>query len=443
MDLGNAIKLNDREIPVLLDWLTKIKSGVPATNTADGNRKSIVFAREAVLRSKEAFGLGLIEEFMPIYETTSNEQRWSLLRNIIQQLAPPLNPYSSGSDPKNPLYDVKSVGYAPFYLAGAADDSRIRDPNTQGYVSFESWSPDVIPSLFDIKNNYIKWLDLARFRVNQELSQVLQPDSLQTLSSAYDRTGNRWKISPMDSLKGIISFLEMNPPKEKNQAFLKVYGSTLDMLKSIYSITEKTIITSELAGSTPIEQIIETAQLKYGTVVLQAGLDMIVRLSVLEFIQSSSQEDQVLVAQLLASERFTETLSKISGTDNLAGIKSDIKNARPMMIENLNSFVEFFGDNINRILKRLYNDEINSGKTTAEAKRYARTELCFLLLSVDKVDEWINTKFCEGLKFNPISKGAPETITLSQDIFKKDLKERACIYRDYFRETKIFENWLK
>lgn len=441
--LGRAIRLNDREIPVLIEWLNKIKSGVAANNTADGNRKSVVFAREAILRSKEAFGLGLIEEYAPIYESTSVEQRWALLKNIITQLAPPPSPYSSSTDPKNPLYDVKALGYAPFYLAGAADDRNIRDPNTQNYISFDSWKPQIIPTLQEVKYNYTQWLELARVRVNQELTQVLQPDALQTLSSAYDRTGNRWKLSPMDSLKGLIEFLEQNPPHENNVAFTKLFRSTLESLKKIYSITEEAIIVSDLVTSTPIEDIIDVAQLKYGTVVLQARLDMIVRLSVLELLQNSSQEDQVVVAQLLAAERFGETISKISGTDNLAEIKGDIKNAKPMVVSNLNSFADFFGDNINKLLKKLYKEEKEAGKTVSEGLRYKRTQMCFLLLSVDSASEIIKTKYCEGLKFSAIAPGGPETIELTQTTFNKDLKERACLYRDYFRQTKIYENWSK
>ena len=49
--LASAIRLNDREIPVLIEWLTKIRAGVTPTTTADAGRQSNVFQRDAVLRS--------------------------------------------------------------------------------------------------------------------------------------------------------------------------------------------------------------------------------------------------------------------------------------------------------------------------------------------------------------------------------------------------------
>jgi hypothetical protein len=195
-----------------------------------------------------------------------------------------------------------------------------------------------------VKEKYLEWVSKSRNRVNQELNQVLQPDALQTLSSAYDRSGNRWKISPMDSLKRIIDFLEANPPSERDAAFSKLYTNTLSKLKEMYQVTENAVLrqsADEFEDNTPtVERIYELAQLRYGTVVMEARLDMIVRLSLLELLQHTPTQDQVVVAQLLAAERFTDSISKMSGTDNLALIRADINRAQPVTISNLNSFID-------------------------------------------------------------------------------------------------------
>jgi hypothetical protein len=439
--LASAIRLNDREIPVLLEWLTKIRAGVTPTTTADAGRQSNVFQRDAVLRSLEAYGLGLIEENRQLYNSYNDlNERWSFLRSLIITLIPSVAP----NNIKNPLYDVIPVGYTPYFLLNLADDSSIR--NNQGaYIDFNSWSKPTgfNPTLDLVKEKYLEWVQKTRIRVNQELTQVLQPDALQTLSSAYERSGNRWKLSPMDSLRGIITFLKLHPPREDSDHFNLLYESTIKKLSEVYEITQNAVIAgqSETIIQSPVEQIYEITQLKYGTVVIQARLDMVVRLAILELIENSSSEDQVLVAQLLAAERFTETLTKMSGTDNLALIKADINRAQPITISNLNSFNDIFGKNIQKLLKKLKKEEQQASGSIAKAKRYARTEMCFLMLTVPTLKETLDLSLCEGLKFTAVIPGGPSSPTLSQDTFKQDFNDRACVYRDHFRRSKIFENW--
>jgi hypothetical protein len=131
--------------------------------------------------------------------------------------------------------------------------------------------------------------------------------------------------------------LKEHPPKDNNEHFTRLYESTIKKLSEVFDITQNAVINaeSEILLQSPVEQIYEITQLKYGTVVIQARLDMVIRLALMELIQNSTPEDQVLVAQLLAAERFTETLSKMSGTDNLASIKADINRAQPTTISNL------------------------------------------------------------------------------------------------------------
>lgn len=442
--LGSAIRLNDREVPVLLEWLNKIRSGVTPTSTADAHRRNAVNDRESYVRSMEATGLGVIEENRKIFNTypeNEREDRW----NIIKGLAASLTPDTPGFN--NPYYNIYSRAYAPFYLIGIKEtDPSIKNPaSSTGYHTLDSWpgAASYSPNLDNVKSNFEYWVARARTRVNQELSQVLQPDALQTLSSAFDRTGNRWKISPMDSLARLIEFLENNSPQERDFAFRKLYASTLEKLKEIYRITEDAIIISDSidGNTTTVERIYELAQLGYGTVVMEARLDMIVRLSLLELLRNSRPEDQVVVAQLLAAERFTETISKMSGTDNLAVIRADINRAQPITIGNLTTFMDIFGNNINRILAKLEFEERTGSVTVARSKRYARTEFCFLLLAVPEIDDYVDVKYCQGLQMKSVATGGPETQIITPALFKSDMNERACEYREFFRKTKIYETW--
>ncbi len=440
--LGVAIRLNDREAPVLLEWLNKIRSGVTPTTTADAERQTAVFRRETFVRAQEAYGLGFIEENRKIYNAYTNlDERWAFLRSVIRAITP-----ATDTPFRNPFYDVISFGYTPFFFLGLADDASIRNERGE-YFALDAWrKPDGFnPTLDTIKTRYIELIQRARNRVNQELTQVLQPDALQTLSSAYDRSGNRWKISPMDGLKRIIDFLEKHPPRERDVAFQKLYANTLEKLNEIYKVTQDAVMQDAVldrdGNIASVERIYEIAQLRYGTVVIEARLDMMIRLALLELLETSPQEDQVLVAQLLAAERFTETISKMSGTDNLALIRADINRAQPVTLSNLNAFMDTFGDNVNRILAKLVREEQASTGTIARSKRYARTELCFLLLAVPELDRFVDPRLCQGLKLGAVISGGPESLTIKPETFTLDMNARACEYRDFFRRSKIFETW--
>jgi hypothetical protein len=448
-DLAQAITLNDREIPVILDWLNKVRNGVTPRTTADAGRRETVLTRELIVRAKSDYGQSLIEQNRKTYDSLASkpEDQWSFLRTIISSLAPQESMPSRGT--RDPMNDIYANMYSPFYLIGLReDDARIRKDCT-GICDFNSWSKpsDVVPTLDTVKVEYVNWIERAANLVNRELSEVQQPDPLQTLSSA-NMEAEPWMTTPIDALKTIADFLETNPPGENQRDFKKIYKDTLIKLRNIHDIATVAIATGDmspqLVGSsnlTPIEQIYEEAQLKYGIVVLQARLEMIVRISLLEFIKTSPEQDQILLAQLLASDRFYETISKMSGTTSFASLREDIKSGKAYTMKNLASFLEIFGHNINRSLRSLYNEELKSSPTVAQANRDLRTSMCFLLLGAENAGEIIDTNLCIGLKMEAMQRGGPETITLTDATFKKDLSDRACTYREFFRQSDIYQKW--
>lgn len=445
--LAEAIALNDREIPALLDWLNKVRNGVAPRTTADAERRNVVLTRELIVRSRADYGQSLIEQNRKTYDSLEgkpDDQQWLYLRSIIMSLAPQGSMSSNGI--KDPLNDIYAQMYSPYYLLGLKeDDSRIR--SMDGIQDFGSWNkpPELIVTLDSVKVKFLEWTDRAANLVNRELTEVQQPDPLQTLSSANIES-EPWMVTPLDSFLKVAEFLENNPPGEKQGDFTKIYQDTLKKLKEIhdtivYAIATGDVSRLENSELTPIESIYEIAQLKYGIVVLQARLEMIVRLSLLEYIKNSPEEDQILIAQLLASDRFFESISTMSGTSSYAILKEDIRRGKAYTMINLANFMDIFGHNINRSLQKLYFDEKNSGSTVGRAYRDLRTSMCFLILGAENAEKWINTSYCEGLKLESMEPGGPESITLTKDTFTQDLSHRACTFREYFRQSDIYQKW--
>lgn len=432
--LGQAVRLNDREVVVLLDWLNNIRSGVTPSTEADGTRQTSAIFRQNYVRMFSIESIAKIKQAQKLYaKATTDAEKRNRIRSLITSLLPALDNY-----PTNPVYEVYTAGYAPFYLLGI-DESDTTIRNGEGnFHSLSSWpgfSSYLPPAdLTGIENKFNDWIKEVRAKVDEELTEVLQPDAERTLTSAYFTDENRWGISPMTALKTITEFLEANPPREKDVAFQKIYKSTIVTLKKIYSDTEDAVIGSA-DGPTALTSIYSAAQLSYGTVVMEARLDTLIRRGLYQLIDESSEEDQVLVAQLLASERYTQTITRLN-----RNIRQDVNRAKGTTLTNLNMFMEIFGHNINRILSRLEYDEKRAQKTEAATLRYSRTELCLLLLSVPDTKYYVDTKLCDGLQLKAFYKGAPNSVLIKSELFEQDFGGRACEYRDFIRKNNIFNN---
>lgn len=435
-ELARAIRLNDREIPVLLNWLDKVRAGVKPSTISDSDRQKLVFQRDSMVRAAEALGYGVIEENRRLYDRTDIKDRWALIRTLIIRLIP-------STAEGNPLYNVFPITQGMYFLAGI-EEAQIPRAADGSYIPLDFYTPAISPTLDVLKTQYFKWVDRARARVNLELTNVLQPDTLQTLTNAYDRSDNNWKLSPMDSLKNIKEFLETLPPETNSlPVFKRIYADTLHKLEIIYTAVEDGVIQSDarVYDNSPLQTVYDTAQLSFGVIVLQTRLEMIIRQALLKMIENSTPEDQNWAAQVLAADRFTDVLTKMSGTDNLALIQADINRAKPMTISNLESFTAVFGKNINKILKRLVKEESKSSGTVARAKRQTRTDLCYLLLASPEWPKKVKFKYCDGLQFASVIPGGPKGKVITRSLVDSDFADRACIHRDFFRDSKIYERW--
>lgn len=444
-DLASAIRLSDREIPRMIDFFERIRSGVTPNSVPDATRLTNAWDKENIVRKIKASGIGFIGDKRDQYEAAvGRDAKWIVLRYIINVLAPGEMGANFESGP-NPLYEVKSRGYAPFFLAGVADGTP--DIFSQGnYLPITSWQRPSTHELTidELEANFLAWVKEAEDNVKQELGRVLQPDQELTFAGASEPNNNPWKISFMTSVKNVINFIEHNSPEEPDSPYRNMYISTLASLREISRIIEDSATNRSTAiAESSIEEIYDLAQLRYGTVLIQLRLELIVRVSLLNYIQSSPTEDQTLAAQLLASNRFTETLKRFNGLSSLTEIQRDLNNAKDVTYQNLNSFVEIFGRNINKVLFDLKSEESRSSATGAKNARDKRTQLCFLLLGADKTRFNVNTSYCDGLVLTPLLPGGPSSKMITRDTYRLDVSQRACMLRDFYRANRIYEWDLK
>lgn len=442
----SAIRLYDRDIPVLLDWLNKVRTGAPPATEADASRQQSVFYREASIRAADANANGVISQNRSLYNSYSDDRgKYSILRSIVLSLT---NTTCGSSElSRSPLYDIYSQSYAPYYLLGL---DRIPTNNGQNikfceFDPFTNWpNGTFIPSLNEVKNRYFTWLSEARARVNRELTIVLQPDALQVLTNAYEDTNNKWKYSTVKSLDNLINFLEEYVPTNlKESSFEKIYQTTYMELKEVRRIIRDGVIGDMYSDpKEALAEIFEIAKLEYGVIVFQSRLEMIVRASIKEYLDNLHNEDNNVLAQFLAAESFLDVLTKVSGTDNLALISADINRARPIVIGNMNAFLELFGDNINKILKKNYK-QMSRTRDSMLIEIYQRNaaEICLLLSSMPQWPKDVDMRYCLGTKLAEVIPSGPSSPELTWEYLNQNFEHRNCGHRDYIRRSKLFQEW--
>lgn len=450
--LISIVNIYDRKIPALLDWLSKVRAGAPAATETDAIRHEVVYERWKTVQVASSNGDGVLTEYKSRYnavDATSQVDQFNIIKQVISKLTGRcIDGGRPSSSVPNPLFEIYNNSYAPYRLLGLKnipiDESKIRI-NFCEFDPFTQWpnNEPYIPNYNLIETEYRSWIEQANQYVNLEYTQVLQPDALGVLTSAFERTGSKWKISPKESIDEIIVFLNENKPKSfSNNAFSKIFIEIQNHLEIISENLTNALLVQNSKPIDAINNIFKTAQLQFGTVVFHTRLDMVVRLSIDEYFKNLSLADQNIAAQMMAMESYLETLKKVSGKDNDELVMLDIQNAQKGALSNMRSFIEVFSKTINKHIKKI-DKIIRKTKDISQSSVDLDdlVKLCVLLSTMPNVSDKIDMKICYGKKIAAMIKDGPETVSLSSTYLQEKFSNRSCAYRDYIRKSKIYREW--
>ncbi len=455
--LVSAVRLLDREIPAFLGWLDTLRAGNKPANESDAARQQEVFDRDARVRSAPPLAAGALQQARQIFDSAvDNEGRWRVMKKAVNDI------YGKFTVPspfgRNPLNDILQEPFARYFLLGLAESEVPR--TSTGVIGFDQFDPFTqwprpgavfTPDLGIVETQAQAWADLARARVSREMAMILQPDALRTLSEAYDPSSNAWKVSARDALRTLRTFLtERGPHTFSNIPFQRIYLDTIEKLQQIETQIDSISPTGRMASTistdlTPEQQTLATiygiANLQYGTGYIRGRLEVAMRLALIELFSTLSPADQNVAAQILASDRFLDVLQRVSGTENLAIILSDIQKSKPVTQETMQAFANLFDTNISRVLKHQRKQEEVVGGSSGRMYRRVRAELCLQLLAVPKWPGRVSKELCDDLQLDPVISGGPSSVKIDDGVYKKPHNERACFYRDYMRLSKIYQDW--
>lgn len=475
-NLKKVSKLFDIDVPVILDWFEKVQAGAPASNTADSSRREEMFSKQMAIKVARSRGEGLFSENENLFNAETNPKlKYQYIKSVIINLGSSsdrgggfISHSSSGSS--NPLFDIYSMEYAPYYLLGL--DAPIR--NDFGSIkSFSDFDPflewpngQYVPDFKILITRYQEWLSLAEDKVNQKLFTTLQPDPLKILADYKDITSNTYKRSPHAALQNILAFLNSNRPDDKDYPIIaSIFNSTIDKLKRINQAVIETfknesnclmvrkqdeyvsVIDIPECNShlKIIKTVFEEAQLESGKQVMKNRLESSLRIALHQFILQTDPKDEEnnQIAQFLAADTFLDQLKRINGKSNPALIMADLDMADVTTQNNLNNFGFVFGEIIRNNMANSQNQFLSNDPDISKPYRKTRAKLCLLLAAIP---DWPQTgaggllQYCEGLSLQDLQDG-PQTPIITRDLIDAPLSKRKCIYRDYQRKNKIFKEW--
>ena len=470
-EMYEVSEVYDRDLPILMDWLEKVKAGAPAANTADAERIGKIFDKEANLKKARVFAQGIFQQQEPIYYNPSNSPavKFNILKDIVIQITEKAYGSIHDTTQPTPLADVYSVGEAPFRLLGFPGQPSNASDNLIYISSFQlkDWTPQ--PN-FDLKyqeviSEFDKLIEKAQERYNQEFTLFLQPDPTMTIASYTERTNNVWKRAPQTALLNILDFIKDNVPESiEDSGFGDIYESTILELEKIdlalsgklpSSYCDRIVefplplppernprVTSYCQNERKvIEVVFNTAKLEFGTIVFQNRVESIIRIAIDKYIQNSQSENRNHIAQLLAANSFLDVLKKVQGTDNKTLIKNNLQEAKSIAYTNLKQFGDTFGGHINAVLNTMSDDVNHRDSDISGPAIKSRAKFCFLLAALPEWPRGVWKGHCNGLKIEAMYKDGPDTREISETLLRERLKKRACLYRNYFRDSEIYRQW--
>jgi hypothetical protein len=437
-----ASRLLDRELPMVLAWIDRVRSGIDPTTLGAADAQARALEREKIVRSARVTGLGRVAE----------------AQTLMESIAP-------GVSAGNPMTEVINPGYAPYYLLGL----KRKDVPKNSYgetLYFDSFDPFTyqwpLPSPFrsdaaTVRARLVAWVGLAQNLVNREQQRAMNPDIQQLFNDAATQslTGQ----SPYTSLIRISEFLLKQTPKSfVIGSYRTLYGDTISRLLQIAAevrgaleITNKDdpsprrLTEEELAKlRESLSKIHRTADLDFGSVVLSNRVERAIRVALNEaLLDNSSPIELSTRVRLLASNDVMDELARVSGTTDLQTLERDLENSQLAIEKTLRGFGEVFGRSLSQILMELKKDGADVPLPAVTRAGKSAAELCLKVAGITPWPKDLPFELCDGRKLQSVFKGGPASLEVNRNLISRPIEVRACAYRDWLRANRIRQSFLE
>ncbi len=438
----------EKEIPTLLGWLQKIKSGGSAGTIDDSERQAAIELQEVNLTNSEKLFEGFLRHFKLRYDQTHDpETKFSIIRDMITAVGNRLCYDSYGaimsSNPicKSPI----PVDFAPFHLLGLSpknyQDLLKINPN----FKFQSLSLSLLSeigidgnliTLSSVREQFGKWYRLAREKFDIEKRLAVGQDLVLIFDEAYKKEYQVANpVTAQSSLEALITFLKLKRLQDQPVAQMDLRDQVVSVLIKVLNEIEM-VRGKETTPERAKEVIFEIAQLKIGTSFLGDRLERLIRTDLEKLVHDSDELDDTTRLPILAANDVITELRRYYQVSSLQEMEEAAANAQLIMIKTVDPFIRLFATPIIRSFNEFDSIKKNVGGETGKRAMALKTKLCFYFLGSHRKRDFI-MKGCEGLMAESVL--GISTPVFGPHLFQMDLDKRACLYRQFIMKNRILE----
>lgn len=444
-----GLGLLEKEVPTLMAWLQKIKSGGGANTAEDAEKKAYLELREVKLNNSKVLFEGYARDTQLQYDQTIDpEQKFSLIRDMVRNFTLRVCASSMGGsgglDLSNPICTIRAFDFMAYYLIGLDSSEYQALLKQYSNLSFSSLDLAILRSVginkeITLRTSNERFASLylqakEKFDIEKRLSlgQDLTLIFDEALKRNY-RIAN--PITAQSALEQLIKFLSSTGRRQQvdPQASLReqVIASLTEILNQILKVANRQT-TPDVAK----DQIYVAGDLKIGTSFLNDRLERLIRTDLEQLVYDSDKIDDVTRLPLLAANDAIAELRRFYQVGSLQEMQESASNAQLIMNKTLDPFIRLFSSPMQRSLDEFDSIARKVGGDGAQQAIALKTKMCFYFLGSLRPQEFF-LKECEGLIAKSVL--GLETLPFKRDLFKEPLQARACIYRNFIMKNRIKE----
>lgn len=442
-----GVGLIEKEVPVLLSWLQKVKSGGGAGTIEDAEKQASIELQEVNLINSQRIFEGFYRDTKLRYDQSTNiNTRFSYISrlaiNLLDRLC--INPTGSINS-ENPIC-FGDVYYIPYMLIGL---SKSQQQSLQSKIQGLSFSSITLDTLRDngIPGGELITLDTVRnqfailYNQKREEFDIEKRLALgQDLTLIFDEAMKKNyaianPVTAQSALENLISFLKEKQSREDSSPELDLRDQVInvaeEILRQIMMVAKK-----ETTTQAAKEVIFEVADLKFGTSFIGDRIERLVRTDLERLVRDPDQVDDETRLPLLAANDVIQELRKYYQASSLQEMQESASNAQLIMVKTIDPFIGLFSNAMIRIFAEFDRLENRVGGEGGKQARALKTKMCFYFLGSTRSLKFFNDA-CEGLVAESVL--GIKTIPYDRKLFQEPLEKRACLYRSFILKNRIYE----
>lgn len=441
-----GVRFNRRELPVLIGWLEKMKSGAGGVSSPDDADKiNSIEQRKQLLEQSPRYLQGYQSKYRPLFaQVSSVEAKFGILKDFISSLSSVYCPeYGNGMTSPNPLCRVYSIDFVPFYLLGLTRDQTLAlKAKYMGlvfnFVDLQLLLKENILVDIDLEKvepRFWQWYNLARQNIDAEASTVLGDDLKLVFEEALPQVGSdNFRLTPSTAMTRIIAYLNLPNPQRGLSDFEREIIGTLHVVQdNIRAVSENSKTPQDARDA-----IIAVTHLRSGATYLQNRIKFVLRGKLETLILAQGE----LPLQALAANDYIQELHSFYNAESLEIIRRKSLNAQATIQRSIDPFLQFFAQPLQESLNS-FDRLAKKFKEGPGGPNYEmKMTMCFYLLGASQWSSSLDLSPCVGVQGLPVFEAGYSTPVFEKALFDRPYAERTCLLRDFNRRNQLLQSKL-